>query len=224
MIIRFLFMGLLFSQIYAHDLLVVGIAGGTGSGKTTLAHALHEHFSDCSVLISQDSYYRDLSHLSPEERDMVNFDHPNALDFELLEAHLIQLKQGKAIEKPIYDFATHTRIASNEVIESAPLVIIEGILLFAVSEIRDLFDLKVYIDTDDDVRILRRMERDIHERGRDFKSVKNQYLSTVKPMHDKFVEPSKNSADVVIWGVKENLNVVTGLISSYLLNAGLAND
>lgn len=215
-IIRCLFFCCFFCQIYAQDLLIVGIAGGTGSGKTTLANELQRYFSDSSVLISQDSYYHDLSHLSPEERSLVNFDHPNSLDFELLKDHLIHLKQGQSIEKPIYDFVSHSRVDTVEIIDSAPIIIVEGILLFAAPELRDLFDLKIFIDTDDDIRIMRRLERDIHERGRDFASVKNQYFSTVKPMHNQFVEPSKTYADVVVWGVKENLSVVTGLVSSYL--------
>jgi uridine kinase len=194
---------------------LIGIAGGTGSGKTTLARELQEYFSETSVLITQDSYYKDLSHLPKEERELVNFDHPDSLDFNLLREHLIFLKNGEAVFKPVYDFVTHTRTNELERVEPARLILVEGILLLAVPEVRQLFDLKIFIDTDDDVRILRRLERDIMERGRDFDSVKTQYLSTVKPMHHQFVDPSKNYADVVVWGINENFDIVTGLIEGF---------
>lgn len=178
--------------------ILVGIAGGTGSGKTTLAENILEAFPDKAILISHDSYYKDLSHLDYCDRAKTNFDHPDSLDNMLMMLHLIDLKNDHSIEQPIYSFHTHSREDQTKLIESAPLIIVEGILLFVLPEIRDLFDLKIYVDTDDDVRVLRRIERDINERSRDFESVKNQYLSTVKPMHDAFVDPSKQYADVII--------------------------
>lgn len=207
-------------QVQAQVPVLVGIAGGTGSGKTTLARKLSQHFDTEAVLISQDCYYKDLSHLPENERSLVNFDHPDSLDFELLLEHLMELKQGNPIAIPSYDFTTHTRVDQLEAIAPAPLILVEGILLLAVPEIKEAFDLKIFIDTDDDIRILRRLERDLVERGRDFESVKQQYLSTVKPMHNQFVEPSKNQADVVVWGVNENFDVATGLISGYLKKQG----
>jgi len=177
--------------------IVLGVAGGTGSGKTTLAKSIQAVFSDSSVLISQDSYYKDLSHLPFENREKVNFDHPDALDFEMLKNHIIALKAGKSIEQPVYNFRSHSREKELTSIESADVIIVEGILLFAVPEIRDLFDMKIYVEADDDIRFLRRLERDMSERGREFFQVKEQYLATVKPMHDAFVAPSKKYADII---------------------------
>ncbi len=183
---------------FAADKILIGIAGGTGSGKTTLAEKLHEAFPENSILISQDSYYRMQNHLTFEERSEINFDHPNALEFSLLRDHLIDLKNNRSVDQPIYNFTTHGREPQTKRIDSAQLIIVEGILLFAAEEVRDLFDLKIYVDTDSDTRVLRRIERDIRERGRDFAGVQSQYLKTVKPMHDAFVEPSKKYADVII--------------------------
>lgn len=176
----------------------VGIAGGTGSGKTTLAEKILKNFSEDGILISQDSYYKDLSHLSLEERAKVNFDHPHSLDFEMLKEHLRDLKSQKVIEGPIYNFHTHSREEQTKEIKPAKLVIVEGILLFSDSELRDFFDLKIFIDADDDIRVLRRIDRDIHERSRDLASITKQYIDTVKPMHNAFVEPSKQYADVIV--------------------------
>ncbi len=181
----------------------MAIAGGTGCGKTTLAETIHRLFPN-SVLISQDSYYKDLSHLSHQDRAQTNFDHPDSLEFSLLEKHLYALKNGLGIERPNYNFHLHVREKSSEWIEPAEIILVEGILLLAVPEIRELFDIKIFIDTDDDVRLLRRMERDMRERSRDFSSIKHQYLSTVKPMHDAFVFPSKKYADVIFPGGGEN--------------------
>ncbi len=183
-------------SVFAASPIVIGIAGGTGSGKTTLAENLHQELPG-SILISQDSYYKDFSHLSFEERVKVNFDHPNSLEFSLLKKHLIDLKNGQAIEQPIYNFHVHTRERKTERIEPAQIVLVEGILLLADPEVRDLFDIKIFVDADDDVRVLRRIERDMKERSRDFDSIKEQYLTTVKPMHDAFVAPSKKYADVI---------------------------
>lgn len=180
--------------------LVIGIAGGTGSGKTTLARKIQESLAPNVVLIEQDCYYKDLSHLPIEERAKTNFDHPNSIDFACFCQDILALKQGMTIDKPIYSFSTHTRLMGTTAIASADVIIVEGILIFTEEKMRDLFDLKIYVQTDDDVRILRRIERDIQERGRDFESVHHQYLTTVKLMHSQFVEPSKHFADVIIPG------------------------
>ncbi len=205
---------LLSVSAFAKPTLFVGIAGGTGSGKTTLAEKIHEAFP-AAVLISQDSYYKDQSHLPIEEREKTNFDHPNSLEFSLLKQHLIDLKKGLAIEQPIYSFHTHTREEGSKRVEPVEIVLIEGILLLAVPEIRDLLDIKIFVDTDDDIRILRRIERDMKERSRDFESIREQYLKTVKPMHDAFVEPSKKYADVIVPNGGRN-KVAIGLILAKL--------
>jgi uridine kinase len=183
-------------SIFAKSTILVGIAGGTGSGKTTLAEKIHNEFPD-SVLISQDLYYKDLSHLPMEERAKTNLDHPSALEFSLLRQHLLDLKNGKPVEIPTYSFSLYARGEETEWVEPARIILVEGILLLAAPEIRDLLDIKIFVDTDDDVRVLRRIERDIKERGRDFNTVKEQYLKNVKPMHEAFVEPSKKYADVI---------------------------
>jgi uridine kinase len=185
------------STTFAQKILV-GIAGGTGSGKTTLAQNIQEAFEGKCVLISQDSYYKDLSHLEFEERANVNFDHPDSIDFALLREHLIELKGGRSILQPVYSFVSHSRMDHTHFIEPKDIILVEGILLLAIPEIRELFDVKIFVHTDDDIRMLRRIERDIKERGRSFDSVKEQYLKTVKPMHDLFVEPSKQYADIIV--------------------------
>ncbi|OGN61858.1 MAG: uridine kinase [Chlamydiae bacterium RIFCSPHIGHO2_12_FULL_49_11] len=198
---------------FAGHKVLIGIAGGTGSGKTTLAQQIRDNFKINSILISQDAYYKDLSHLPHEERAKANFDHPNSIDFNLLHEHLCALKEGKAIEQPIYDFATHSRKPEKVQIEAVDLIIVEGILLFAIESVRSVCDLKIFIDTDHDIRMLRRIERDIKERGRDFAGVKEQYLTTVKPMHDAFVEPSKVYADVIIPGGGYNLTAISFIVA-----------
>ena len=183
--------------LFAYDSIFIGVAGGTGSGKTTLAEEIQKAFPDSSIIISQDSYYKDLSHLPHEERAKVNFDHPNSLDFGMLQEHLKDLKKGRSIDQPVYNFHTHCREEKTQRIQPAKLIIVEGILLFSLEELRDLFDLKIFVEADDDIRILRRIERDINERSRDFSQVVKQYLTTVKPMHEAFVAPSKKYADVI---------------------------
>jgi len=204
---------MIFNTLFASDVFVVGIAGGTGSGKTTLARKLQQAFPIESILISQDSYYKDQSNLTVEERELVNFDHPDCLDFALLKTQIEKLKNNQPIQKPIYNFKTHTREKHFETISPAKLLIVEGILLFYIPEIRNLFDIKIFIDADDDVRILRRIERDIKERARDFDSVRDQYILTVKPMHEAFVEPSKQYADLIIPRGGENLTALSIVIS-----------
>lgn len=198
--------------------IIIGIAGGTGSGKTSVANAVLEDLKKSGekiVLIEQDSYYKRNDHLSFSERVKLNYDHPNSIDFDLLREHILALKEGKYIEKPIYNFAEHNRSKETEKIESKPIIIVEGILILAIEKIRDILDMKIFVDTDDDIRLLRRMERDIQERGRSFDNIKEQYLSTVKPMHLEFVEPSKRYADVIIPRGKDN-EVGIKMVSSRL--------
>jgi uridine kinase len=179
--------------------LVVGIAGGTASGKTTVARKIHQALSSSRVaFIDQDAYYKDLSGLSSEERREVNFDHPDAFDTELLVAHLKALKAGNAVQKPVYDFVTSMRQRSTLPVEPGDLILIEGILVLHIKEIRDELDVKIFVDAEDDVRIIRRLTRDIKERGRDFDRVVAQYFRHVRPMHFGFVEPSKRYADIIV--------------------------
>jgi uridine kinase len=178
---------------------VIGIAGGSGSGKTTVQRKIIEAFGrDQIALLDHDSYYVDLSHLPAEERARFNFDHPDALETELMVAHLDRLLAGEAIEKPTYDFTTHSRRAETETVHPLPVVIVEGILVLGERALRERMDIKLYVDTPDDVRLIRRIQRDLHERGRDIENVIQQYKRTVRPMHLEFVEPSKRTADVII--------------------------
>lgn len=179
--------------------LVVGIAGGTGSGKTTVARKLVEALpdEDC-VLIEHDFYYRDRSGMSPEDRSRINYDHPDALESKLLAAHLRELRAGIAVSIPIYDFVTHTRSSETRRVEPAPVIIVEGILVFVEEELRAQMDVKIFVDTDADIRVLRRIRRDIEKRGRSFASVRAQYYEYVRPMHLQFVEPSKRWANLIV--------------------------
>jgi uridine kinase len=179
--------------------IVIGVAGGTGSGKTTVANEILQQVgAEHVAYIPHDAYYRELGHLSQEERTKVNFDHPDSLESELLVKHLKTLIEGQTIEVPIYDFTTHMRTERTRSVGPAPVVLVEGILIFVEPELCELFDVKLYIDTDADVRFIRRLQRDVQERGRSVESVCEQYLSTVRPMHMEFVEPSKRHADVII--------------------------
>lgn len=178
---------------------VLGIAGGSGSGKTTVARAILEALpSGTGILLEQDHYYRSQSHLPFEERERVNYDHPDALETELLVEHLDALREGRAIVRPSYDFATHDRSPEGLRMAPAPVVIVEGILVLADERLRARFDAKVYVDTDADIRLMRRIRRDLEHRGRTFAQVRKQYYDTVRPMHLAFVEPSKRFADVIL--------------------------
>ena len=186
-------------------MLIIGIAGGTGSGKTTVVRKIVESLPAGEVvLLPQDSYYKDSSHVPVEERQNINFDHPDAFDNALLIYHLQELKAGRAIDCPVYDYSNHNRSDKVQHIEPAPVLIVEGILPFVEPELCELFDYKIYVDTDADERILRRILRDVKERGRSLDSVIHQYLTTVKPMHEAFVEPSKRNADIIIPNGGEN--------------------
>jgi uridine kinase len=179
--------------------LIIGISGGTGSGKTTVANRILETVEASEVVfIQQDSYYRNLNDLPVDNRQLANFDHPDALDNDLLVNHIRRLKSGEPIELPIYDFKTHTRQSNTRAVEPKPIVIVEGILIFVDPRLLEQLDIKVFVDTPDDIRFIRRLRRDIAERGRTVETVIEQYLATVRPMHMQFVEPSKRYADVII--------------------------
>ena len=203
--------------------LVIGICGGTGSGKTTVARSILEKVSAKDVVfIQQDSYYRNLKDLPRDYRQLANFDHPDALDNDLLVHHIRKLKAGEPVELPVYDFRTHTRLHETLRIEPQPIVIVEGILIFADPRLLEQLDIKVFVDTPDDIRFIRRLRRDIAERGRTVESVMDQYLATVRPMHMQFVESSKRYADVIIPEGGHNLvsiDLISGKIRERLANA-----
>jgi uridine kinase len=179
--------------------MIIGISGGTGSGKTTVANKILENVEASEVVfIQQDSYYRNLQDLPLDYRQVANFDHPDALDNDLLVNHVRKLRAGEAIELPIYNFKTHSRLHETRRVEPKPIVIVEGILIFADPRLLEQMDIKVFVDTPDDIRFIRRLRRDIAERGRTVESVIEQYIATVRPMHMQFVEPSKRYADVII--------------------------
>ncbi|MCS6806602.1 MAG: uridine kinase [Acidobacteriota bacterium] len=193
--------------------MIIGICGGTGSGKTTVTRKVLEAVGEDQVAYLQhDSYYRDLSHLPFEHRTKVNFDHPDALDTDLLIQHVEQLRQGQPVDQPIYDFTHHARLAAVRRILPKPVILIEGILIFENARLRSLMELKVFVDTADDLRFIRRLQRDIAERGRTPESVIQQYLETVRPMHLEFVEPSKRYADIIIPEGGQNLAGIDLLI------------
>ena len=179
--------------------ITMGVAGGSGSGKTTVARRILERIGfDRVAYVPHDAYYHDLSHLPPAERGQLNFDHPDSLDNDLLIVHLQELQAGRAVEIPVYDFKTHSRVAETRHVDPQPVILVEGILIFADKRLRDLMDVKIFVDTDADIRLIRRLQRDISERGRSAESVINQYLRNVRPMHLEFAEPSKRYADVII--------------------------
>ena len=201
-------------------MLVIGIAGGTGSGKTTVARAVMRRLGpDKVTFISQDNYYKDHPELSLEERAKINYDHPLAFDNELLIRHLNMLRKGRPVQAPIYDFTVHARSPRTHRLHPRGIVIIEGLHVLSVEELRKELDIKVFVDTDPDVRILRRIVRDIQKRGRTIESIRDQYLSTVKPMHEAFIEPSKKYADLIIpegGHNKVGIDLLSTLIDRYL--------
>ena len=178
--------------------LIIGVAGGSGSGKSTLTRLLKEKFGAAVTLMNHDDYYKAQDDVPFEERCKRNYDHPDAFDTDLLIAHLKALKAGRPIECPVYDYSQHNRSKETRVVDPAPVILVDGILILENKELRDLFDIKIFVDTDADVRVLRRIVRDTKERGRSLDSVINQYLNTVKPMHEAFVEPSKKYADIIV--------------------------
>lgn len=198
-------------------MLIIGIAGGTGSGKTTVVHQIMNELPETEVgVISQDSYYKENHNLSFEERSLINFDHPRAIDFELLVKQLKDLKAGKTIEQPVYSFITHNRTDDTIVTHPRKVMIVEGILILTNPELRDLFDVKVFVHADSDERLIRRLKRDIAERGRDMEEVLNRYQTTLKPMHQQFIEPTKIFADIIIPNDKYNtvaIDVVRAVIN-----------
>ena len=202
-----------------NNILVIGIAGGTGSGKTTLMNNLIERFAGSVTVLSHDNYYRRNDHLTYEQRCLINYDEPAALETDLMARHLDALRHGQTIQCPVYDFSQHNR--SDETIEIAPksVIIVEGILIFENKELRDLMDIKIFVDTDADVRLCRRITRDVNKRGRSLESVLEQYQNTVKPMHEKYVEPSKKHANLVVLEGGRNwvaLDMIVGRIQRHL--------
>ena len=186
-------------------MLVIGIAGGTGCGKTTVVNQILNELPEGEVgVISQDSYYKDTSHLSYEERVKINFDHPRSIDFDLLTNHLEQLKKGSTIEQPVYSFVKHNRTGDTIVTRPRKVMIVEGILILTNPELRDMFDIKIFVHADSDERLIRRLKRDIAERGRDLNEVLTRYQNTLKPMHEQFIEPMKEYADIIIPNNKYN--------------------
>jgi uridine kinase len=201
-------------------MLIIGIAGGTGSGKTTVVQQIMNELPETEVgIISQDSYYKQNVGMSYEERSNINFDHPRAIDFELLVKQLKELKSGKTINQPVYSFVTHNRTDDTITTHPRKVMIVEGILILTNQELRDMFDIKVYVHADSDERLIRRLKRDIAERGRDMEEVLNRYQTTLKPMHQQFIEPTKAFADIIIPNDKYNtvaIDVVRAVINQRL--------
>ena len=201
------------------NILVIGIAGGTGSGKTTLVKRIVEQFGNVVSVLSHDNYYRRLDHMPLEERSKVNYDEPKALETELMSLHLEQLRAGQAIDCPVYDFSQHNRSNETQRIEPRQVIIVEGILIFENKPLRDLMDIRIFVDTDADIRICRRIKRDVNKRGRSLESVIEQYQTTVKPMHEKYVEPSRRYAHIVVPEGGKNLvalDMIMGRIRRHL--------
>ncbi|HEU0126641.1 uridine kinase [Flavobacterium sp.] len=198
-------------------MLIIGIAGGTGSGKTTVVHQIMNELPHTEVgVISQDSYYKETTNLSFDERALINFDHPRAIDFDLLVKHLKALKAGETIDQPVYSFVQHNRTDDTVSTHPRKVMIVEGILILTNPELRDMFDIKVFVHADSDERLIRRLKRDISERGRDIDEVLNRYQTTLKPMHEQFIEPSKAFADIIIPNDKYNtvaIDVVRAVIN-----------
>lgn len=198
--------------------MLIGIAGGSGSGKTTLARNIAQAFGDSVATLTHDSYYRAQDHLSFEERCKTNYDHPDAFETELLISHLEALKEGKDVDVPVYDYKDHNRSSETRRVYARPVVIVEGILIYADKRIAELLDMKIYVDTEADMRLLRRIRRDVEDRGRTLDSVLTQYQKTVKPMHDAFVEPTKRLADLIVPEGGKN-QIALSVISAHIRQA-----
>ncbi len=202
-------------------MLIIGIAGGTGCGKTTVVNQILTELPEGEVgVISQDSYYKDTSHLSFDERVKINFDHPRSIDFELLESHLRDLREGKDIQQPVYSFIKHNRTGDTILTHPRKVMIVEGILILTNPELREMFDIKIFVHADSDERLIRRLKRDISERGRDLDEVLARYKNTLKPMHQQFIEPMKEYADIIIPNNKYNtvaVDIVKSIINQRLL-------
>ncbi len=201
-------------------MLIIGIAGGTGCGKTTVVNKIIKKLPEGEVgVISQDSYYKDTTHLSYNERIKINFDHPRSIDFDLLEQHLKELKNGNAVHQPVYSFVKHNRTGDTILTHPRKVMIVEGILILTNPELRDMFDIKIFVHADTDERLIRRLKRDITERGRDIDEVLMRYQTTLKPMHDQFIEPMKEYADIIIPNNKHNtvaIDIVRSIITQKL--------
>ena len=203
----------------ASDILVIGIAGGTGSGKTTLMNNIVKKFEGMVTVLSHDNYYKRHDELTFEERSALNYDEPNAIETSLMVEHLAMLKNGQAIDCPVYDFTRHNRSDETIHLESKPVIIVEGILIFENESLRELMDIRLFVDTDADIRLCRRIKRDVNKRGRSLESVLSQYQQTVKPMHEKYVEPSKKYANIVVPEGGKNvvaLDMIEGVIRRHL--------
>ncbi|MDP7027880.1 MAG: uridine kinase [Candidatus Marinimicrobia bacterium] len=207
--------------------ILIGIAGGTGSGKTSIAKAIAADFGKSEVaLIEQDSYYKNLSNITIEERSLVNFDHPDAIDFTLMRNHLQKLMEGNVVDIPIYDYTTHTREKKSRKVEKHHIIILEGILALFDQKIRNMMDIKIYVETADDIRVIRRIKRDINKRERTFPSVIEQYYKTVRPMHIQFVEPTKKYADIIVPEGGQNkvaVDILRTKIMTFLINSKNTN-
>lgn len=197
-------------------MLIIGIAGGTGCGKTTVVDQILNELPEGEVgILSQDSYYKDTSHLSYDERVKINFDHPRSIDFELLHEHLVELKKNKPIHQPVYSFVKHNRTGDTIVTHPRKVMIVEGILILTNPELRDMFDIKIFVHADSDERLIRRLKRDISDRGRDLDEVLTRYQTTLKPMHNQFIEPMKEFADIIIPNNKYN-NVAIDIVKTII--------
>ena len=204
-------------------MLIIGIAGGTGSGKTTVVSKILQNLNANEVnVLSQDNYYHDNAHLSLQEREKLNYDHPKSIDFDLLVKHVQALKNGESIEQPIYSFVTHKRTGNHVLVEPREVLIVEGILVLTSKELLKEFDLKVFVHADNDERLIRRIRRDTQERGRDLEEVLHRYQTTLKPMHDEFIEPSKSYADIIIPNMRPNtvaIDFLTTVVGNSLKNS-----